>query len=60
MVCSSTPEKLGDFLLVEPEGLGFVEDFDPDRPLLGLVEDQIAFGGFVGVGHENECLVLGV
>ena len=45
------PEKLGDFLLVEPKGLGFVEHLDPDSPLLGLVQNELPFVVFFGVFH---------
>lgn len=47
------PEKIGDFLLVEPEGLGLVEDLDPDRPLLGLVQNEFPFVGLLAVGHTG-------
>ena len=45
MVRKFHPEKLGDFLLVEPKRLGFVEHLDPDSPLLGLVQNEFSFVG---------------
>jgi hypothetical protein len=45
------PEKLGDSLLIEPEGLRFVENLDSDSPLLGLVQNEFPFVGFFGISH---------
>ena len=45
------PEKLGGFLLVEPERLGLVEHLDPDSSRLGLVQDELPVVGLLGIAH---------
>jgi hypothetical protein len=49
------PEQLGDSLLIEPKGLGFIEDLDSDRPRLGLVQNEIPFIGLFGFVHTFSC-----
>ena len=40
------PEKLGDFLLIEPKRIGLVEHLDSDRPRLGLIQNKLTFVRF--------------
>jgi hypothetical protein len=46
-------EQFGDIFLVEPKGLGFIENLDSGGTLRGAVENDVAFNQLRGLVHGS-------